>query len=278
MAEVSKIQWTHATWNPWRGCTKVDAACKNCYAETMSGRNPAVLGIWGPNGTRVIGSESNWRNPLKWERDAAKAGERRRVFCASLADIFEGPETMPEDAVEPIAAARRRVFGVIGETPHLDYLLLTKRPENIRRFWPDALPRRNVWLGTTAGDQAGFDKRHVLLTGCRDLAPVLFLSVEPMLGPMDIRPALERPNGVDWVIVGGESGGGARDFNPEWARQILDQCRDAGVAFFFKQLGERVVGLQMAGGTLPPHRPPHKGGMLADIPADLHVREFPSVA
>lgn len=89
MAKNTAIEWTHATFNPWRGCTKVSEACAHCYAETLSGRNPSVLGVWGPSGKRVVAAESYWREPVKWNKAAEKAGERRRVFCASLADVFE---------------------------------------------------------------------------------------------------------------------------------------------------------------------------------------------
>lgn len=129
MAENSKIEWTNHTFNPWRGCQKVSPGCQHCYAETLSKRNPAVLGEWGPNGKRVIASEAHWRLPLKWNKAAKLAGERHRVFCASLADVFED---RPE-----LVAPRVRLFHLISETPNLDWLLLTKRPENIRRFWGD---------------------------------------------------------------------------------------------------------------------------------------------
>lgn len=265
MADVSKIQWTYATFNPWRGCTKVSAGCAHCYAETMSHRNPNVLGEWGADGSRAIAAESYWRGPVKWNREANRLGERRRVFCASLADVFEGPETMPEAYHDDITEARRRLFRLIDDTPMLDWLLLTKRPHNVREFWPDAKRRRNIWLGATTENQREFDRRHRDLIDCRDLVSVCFLSVEPMLEFVDVRPALGT-SGVSWVIVGGESGSESRPFNPQWARMVLDQCRDAGVAYFFKQTGENPVGLTVR----------NKGGDLNDIPADLRVREFPA--
>lgn len=267
MAEVSKIQWTHATFNPWRGCTKVSEGCAHCYAETLSGRNPAVLGEWGPDGTRVVAAASYWRGPATWNRDAQVAGERRRVFCASLADVFEGSETIPSGYLQVIADARARLFRLIDQTPHLDWLLLTKRPENVRRLWPDAQRRLNVWLGATAENQKRFDQRCGPLTDARDLVGVTFLSVEPMLEAMDIRAGFG-PGGIGWVICGGESGAGSRPFDPHWARMLLDQCRDAGVPFFMKQTGANPVGLTVR----------KKGGELEDIPADLRVREFPEVA
>lgn len=268
MAENSKIEWTHHTSNPWRGCTKVSAGCKHCYAETLSGRNPGTLGIWGKNGTRVIAVESYWKQPIKWNRDAEQAGERRRVFCASLADVFEGPESMPAASVEAVTEARRRLFGLILDTPHLDWLLLTKRPENIPLMAPMALGTdgpswmrygfpANVWIGTSVEDQEAADKRIPVLL--KVPAQIRFLSCEPLLGPVDLgrwpRTIWNSAGGtwityppniaqraeirsIDWVIVGGESGGGARPMHPEWARGLRDQCVAAGVAFHFKQWGE----------------------------------------
>lgn len=266
MAEVSKIQWTHATFNPWRGCTKVSEGCAHCYAETMSGRNPAVLGVWGSSGTRVVAANAYWRGPVQWDREARVAGERRRVFCASLADVFEGEDTIPSGYLQVIADARARLFRLIDMTPHLDWLLLTKRPENVRRLWPDAQTRKNVWLGTTTENQKRFRERLPHLLQCRWLVSVLFLSLEPMLELMDVRSGLDKANGVGWVIVGGESGGGAREFNPEWARLVRDQCLDAGVPLFVKQMGQNPTGLTVR----------KKGGELDDIPSDIRVREFPT--
>jgi protein gp37 len=291
VAENSKIEWTTHTFNPWRGCTKVSAGCANCYAETLSGRNPTTLGVWGPNGTRVVAAESQWRQPLKWERqakadferwqeaaryarseyDAVGTYERPRVFCASLADVFEGRGTMPHGFAHTIEAARLRLFRLIHATPNLDWLLLTKRPHLIRdgiaaalrlvdvyaedaaadmlTDWLGGKPPANVWLGTSVEDQKAADERipHLLMVP----AKVLFLSMEPLLGPVDItrhldgtgsvvRCAHEGVEGVrlNWVIVGGESGGGSRPMHPNWVRSIRDQCQHAGVAFFFKQWGE----------------------------------------
>lgn len=271
MAADSKISWTHATFNPWRGCTKVSEGCERCYAERMSGRNHAVLGTWGLDGTRVVAAEAQWREPERWNREAAAAGERRRVFCASLADVFEGPETMPEAAREPVRAARVRLFHLIHRTPNLDWLLLTKRPENVRRFcdqpgrsWSEYTPG-NVWVGASAENQERLEERapHLLAVPAR----VRFLSCEPLLGPLDLRPFVG-PGHVNWVIVGGESGPGARAFDPDWARIIIDQCRDAGVPAFVKQLGENVT-------DRPGLRLRNKGGDWDDLPPDLRVREFP---
>lgn len=304
MAENSKIQWTHHTFNPWRGCTKVSAGCTNCYAETLAGRNPKVLGVWGPKGTRVVASESMWREPIRWNREAKEAGERRRVFCASLADVFEGPETMPVASVPIIHAARVRLFHLISETPHLDWLLLTKRPENIRRHCGDGLPRSwaesmptNVWLGTSVENQATADERIPELL--KVPAAVRFLSCEPLLGPVNFmqvliteklnrgcpeswRPEAFQPGPkLDWAIVGGESGGGARPCAVEWVRFIVSQCRAAGAACFVKQLGAQPH--DCSDGSDRPNAGTllelidRKGGEPNEWPVDLRVREFPYV-
>jgi protein gp37 len=279
MAENSKIEWCHHTFNPWRGCTKVSSACDICYAEALSFRNPGTLGVWGKYGTRVIASEAMWKEPIKWNKKATEAGEPHRVFCASLADVFEGPETMPEESWEPVSAARERLGELIDETPDLDWLLLTKRPQNVLKYGPlgyrwtmEGMPE-NVWLGTTVENQKYADERIPRLL--KIPAAVRFLSVEPMLGPIDLRHyiALDETNGsaefleengwgydqwsggftgpnhfrdsvyapepgIHLVIAGGESGSRARPMHPDWPRSLRDQCVTADVPFFFKQWGE----------------------------------------
>jgi protein gp37 len=198
MAQNSNIEWTHHTFNPWRGCTKVSQGCKHCYAETLSKRNPAALGQWGPKGQRVIAAESYWAQPLKWDKAAKVAGERHRVFCASMADVFEGPESMPAESWPLVEAARARLFNLILDTPHLDWLLLTKRPQKIKpqlqaiqvlkydnvwdHLWPHHFP--NVWIGTSVENQATADERipHLLSVP----AKVRFLSMEPLLSSVDL--------------------------------------------------------------------------------------------
>jgi protein gp37 len=303
MGVNSKIEWTDATWSPWHGCTKISPGCANCYAAKTAKRNPGTLGIWGPNGTRVVAAEATWREPLKWDRQAKAAGVRKRVFCASIADVFEdwtGPVVTHtgERLATTLDDLRDRLFALIALTPHLDWLVLSKRadrmsayitdtnrgaytpagsstdtitritneaamidearsfaPVELRRRWP--LP--NVWLGVSVEDQQRADERIPLLL--RTPAAVRFLSCEPLLSAVDLRryfgthpdrckyfdtveslpcggkeyPRTPRP---DWVIVGGESGPGARPMHPDWARSLRDQCKAAGVAFFFKQWGE----------------------------------------
>lgn len=223
MGQTTGIEWTDHSFNPWRGCTKVSAGCEHCYAETLSKRNPKTLGTWGPRGVRVVAAESYWRQPLKWNREAEAAGERRRVFCASLADVFEdwtGPivhggnhrpaeVAITADAVFDEAGPRqltmqdlrRRLFQLIDNTFQLDWLLLTKRPENIRRLipgrarcaaWPDCTHPQceadhfyaNVWLGISVEDQATADERVPILLDTP--AAVRFVSCEPMLSMIDL--------------------------------------------------------------------------------------------
>ena len=402
MAENSGIEWTTHTFNPWRGCAKVSPGCANCYADTMSKRNPGTLGVWGPNGTRVVAAGSYWKQPLKWNKEAActcgggfrgkhspycPQADRPRVFCASLADVFEdwnGPmvnasgerligswvnqESSKWEGVDnemftadpqgfraiTMDDVRRRLFALIDQTPHLDWLLLTKRPENIARMMPPrdlgerdegiaegdygyyrdpdhAYRRPNVWLGVSVEDQQRADERipHLLQVS----AAVRFLSCEPLLGPVKLdllrldtgHPAMcvcghghgftRCPNtggiaatcgrkdclcagfrrkpgswrGIDWVIVGGESGPGARPMQVEWARSLVKQCQAAGVACFVKQLGSNPKG-----DDFPVEHDPvtgnrilklrqvitihdKKGGDIAEWPADLRVREFPAI-
>lgn len=249
--ENSKISWTHHTFNPWRGCSKVSAGCAHCYAESFSHRNPAVLGVWGDKGTRVIASEAQWRMPLKWQKDAAQAGVRRRVFCASMADVFED---RPE-----LLFPRARLLNLIKATPDLDWLLLTKRPENIERLWPSPSTRLdNLWLGVSVENQEQAEKRIPYLSQYFGVAAQLFLSCEPLLGPLDLLTN-DLLYCIDWVIVGGESGPKARPMALEWADSLLKQCRQEQDAFFMKQLGGY----------------PDKRDTLEDLPYGLRIREIP---
>ena len=234
--ENSNIEWTDHTFNPWMGCTKVSDGCKNCYAETLMDKRYGKV-KWGPQGQRVRTSAANWKKPLKWDREAAAAGKRARVFCASLADVFEDKP----DQRDEMDKWRTELFQLIQDTPNLDWLLLTKRPENVMEMvgnvpWYYGLP--NVWIGTSVENQEQADKRIPALVTIP--AAVRFLSMEPLFGPIDLD--LSGSNygiyGIDWVIVGGESGPNARPMHPDWARGIRNQCQEAGVPFFFKQWGE----------------------------------------
>lgn len=268
MSDKTAISWTAtelpdgrlipgATFNPWTGCQKVSEGCKFCYAERDSKRYYPEQSLWGPPSTsaRRMVSNAYWQRPILWELAAAKSGIRKKVFCASMADVFEDNP----DVVE----AREKLWALIELTQHLDWLLLTKRPENIERMIPDRWQRvrfegdqmfeggipRNVWFGTSAEDQDTFDTRWPVLESFARLnyPAITFLSLEPLLGPIDIEDALvetdcgDEDRGplwtrtVDWVIVGGESGSQHRPMDLAWAKSLRDQCREAEVPFFFKQ-------------------------------------------
>jgi len=263
MGAVTGISWCHHTLNPWIGCARVSPACENCYAETLNNRHGWA--DWGVHGTRHLTSLANMRLPLRWNKMASEAGERRRVFCASLADIFEN-----RDELKP---RRAEVYDLTLATPDLDYLLLTKRIDHADRLWSiaadsrDVMWRSNHWLGTTVEDRKfGFPRIAVL----RNIpAQTRFLSCEPLLedlGDLDL-------TGIHWVIVGGESGGNPRPFNLAWARRLRDQCAEKGVAYFAKQLGANPVD----GATKWRLDFDKKHGAdLRDFTNELRVREFPT--
>ncbi|MSU91871.1 DUF5131 family protein [Rhodobacteraceae bacterium 2CG4] len=222
MAENSGIEWTTHTFNPWIGCTKVSPACDHCYAEAWDARFGGER--WGPHAPRT--RTKSWRGPVKWNREAEGAVERPRVFCASLADVFDNHRS-----IDPVW--RSDLWALVRQTPNLDWLLLTKRPQNIERYLPADWGQgyANVWLGTTIENQEEFDRRAHHLTAIP--AAVRFLSMEPLLEPVDLRGA----EGLDWIIAGGESGSSFRPADPDWFRRLRDQCAAAGRAFLFKQWG-----------------------------------------
>ena len=296
MAANTSIEWATHTMNPWRGCAKVSAGCKNCYAEHAAPVRIARskgLETWGTGAAREIASEFMWKQPLLWDRKAKEAGVRHRVFCASLADVFEDYEGPSADAVK---AARLRLWALIEETPNLDWLLLTKRPQNVLGMiperWRAALPQ-NVWMGCTIENQEAAEKRALWLLHVP--AKVRFVSQEPQVGPVDwerieiikeegMRPGVylnaltghvAGPNDqlrrtVNWIIVGGESGSNARPFDVSWARKTVAQCKAAGVPVFVKQLGANPW---LDG--VPYHIASKKGGLMSELPPDLAVREVP---
>jgi protein gp37 len=231
MSKNSSIEWTHHTFNPWWGCTKISAGCDNCYAANLSKRYHSEE-IWGPHAKRRFMSHAHWDTPIAWNNEAKARRQRERVFCASMADVFE--------VRHDLARHRLRLLNLIAGTRNLDWLLLTKRPHSIKKLLPLGYQfPRNVWLGVSVEDQERADKRIPYLQAFPTPA-VRFLSCEPLLGPIDIRRYLQPGrNGVriDWVICGGESEHGARPMNPEWAEHLLAQCQEAGVPFFFKQWG-----------------------------------------
>lgn len=348
MGKDSGITWTTHTFNHVRGCDEVSPGCAHCYAKTLSKRNPLTLGKWGSEnegGVRVVAADSMWAEPLKWNREAEQFKSwsnwvRPRVFSASLADWAEdwqGPmvnhkgetlyraamgwtagklrETGERKQALSMSDVRQRLFKLIDLTKNLDWLMLTKRPGNIRAKWPERCGlhygwvgpkdtfdgkrhfphRENVWLGTTVENQKYANQRIPELLKCRDLAPVLFLSVEPMLGPVDLcsvqvpapghklgpdQPsdnlidalsgevfsgesgivfAEDQPK-IDWVICGCESGPHRRPMDLAWARDLRDQCKAADVPFFLKQI-------EVDGKVTDD---------AAKFPSDLQIQEFPT--
>lgn len=245
MAENSKIEWTDHTFNPWEGCQKVGPGCDHCYAEARNARFSGGQAInWGPGAPRRRTSAANWKKPPRWNAQAEREGRRYRVFCASLADVFDNQ--VPQ-------LWRTSLFGLIHDTPHLDWLLLTKRIGNaadmLRSDPPEGIDMAslpNLWLGATVVNQEEADRDIPKLLAVP--AHVRFLSIEPMLGPITLEGMfanLQRINdgtnaleALDWVIAGGESGPHARPAHPEWFRSLRDQCQAAGVPFLFKQWGE----------------------------------------
>ena len=236
MGARSKIEWTDSTFNPWVGCTKVarargaPSACDFCYAEKWAKRSGQVE--WGDHPRRRT-TEAYWQNALRWNSRArsfqAEHGRRQRVFCASLADVFD-------NQVDP--AWRADLFDLIRACDQLDWQLLTKRPQNIRKMlpadWNDGYP--NVWLGTTAEDARAYRQRvpHLLKLP----AAIHFVSYEPALGPLG--PLGIDGHSPDWVIIGGESGVRSnviRLTNPKWVRDAIAECQRVGAAPFLKQWG-----------------------------------------
>lgn len=265
----SGIAWTNHTFNPWWGCTKVSPGCDHCYAETFDKRLGGAH--WGKDAPRRTFGDKHWNEPLRWNAAAQKAGTPALVFCASMADWCD--VDAPPGAVE-------RLHGLWRATPWLRWQMLTKRPAriaaNLPADWGQGYP--NVWLGVTVEDQLRADSRIPALLGVP--AAVHFLSAEPLLGPVEVARYFALggdmfPSHVDWVIVGGESGHGARPFHVEWARSIKAQCERAGVAFFMKQLGAdpREAYGRIVDAPMPVKDA--KGGDMAEWPEDLRVQQFP---
>jgi len=265
MGEVTAISWTDHTFNPWIGCTKVSPGCDHCYAETLA--TTRMQRQWGPGAERRRTSVANWHLPIRWNKQAVKDGRRHRVFCASMADVFDAevPQAMRDD-----------MWALIRATPALDWQLLTKRTRAkwilkcLPADWGDGYT--NVWLGSSIEDQATANRRIPELLAVP--AAIHWLSVEPMIAQIYLCqiPTHPTPDGythyinplwpgawfpgasIDWVVVGGESGKGARPMQGEWARTILSNCYTFQVPLFFKQWGDvspdRQVGVHHGGDVL----------------------------
>lgn len=309
MGENSGISWCHHTLNWWMGCTKISAGCRSCYAEKLV-TTRMRLPVWGDKAERKATSASTRKQVHTWNRKAREAGERHRVFCSSLSDVFED---RPD-----LAPMRAELFAAIVACPDLDFLLLTKRPENMVRLardagWSGAWPS-NVWAGCTVENQAMAHERipHLLQVP----ASVRFLSCEPLLEQLDLDPpmcdqcgahgdglffdedygatrcrecsadgygaeasyghwlrfdaSLMKP-GIHWVIAGGESGPGARPFDLRWASAIQDECHEHGAMFFMKQMGAHAID-----GTGRLHFKDKAGADPAEWPVELQEQAFPT--
>jgi protein gp37 len=283
VGQNTSIAWTDHTFNPWTMCTPIGPGCDNCYASAWAKRTGR--GEYRQGVPRVRTTDANWREPLKWDKKAASAGVRRRVFCASLADVFDN---------EVPSEWRYDLWKLIEATPNLSWLLVTKRVGNVYNMVPWAWQARfpdNVRLLITVCNQEEAD---------RDIPKLLALpckngvSYEPALGAVDWRPFLakcyhdaDKPKrGVEWVICGGEStqgAGKARPFDIAWARSTVAQCKAAGVRVFMKQIGSRPVAgspdadylLPRAMGTEGPPQD-RAGADPAEWPSDLRIQEFPA--
>lgn len=292
MADRSNIEWTDSTWNPVTGCTKVSPGCDHCYAETLAERFRGTPGHYFERGFDVVLRPDKLEQPLRWKKP-------RRIFVNSMSDLFH--DAVPDDFIA-------RVFAVMAQAPHHTFQVLTKRHgrmrsllgsgafrslldqelggdgarESFERDVPWPLP--NVWLGVSVENQQWADIRIPALLDTP--AAVRFLSMEPLLGPVDLRAAGaivrsgwegERNRGhldgrVDWVIVGGESGRGARPMHPDWVRSLRDQCTAAGVPFHFKQWGAWAPSYQLRSPKAIPPGPPVRAEHLIHHPENGVIR------
>jgi protein gp37 len=223
MAEHTEISWADATFNPWIGCTKVSPACDFCYAARDNDRRKWVPG-WGAGVPRR--RTKTWGDPVKWDKQAAASGYRPRVFCASLADVFDN---------EVEQSWRDDLWALLRRTPNLRWMLLTKRIGNAAKMLPDDWPYPNVGLMATIANQAEWERDFPKLMRVR--AAWHGVSAEPLLGPIEIEDWLIGSAKPDWIITGGESGPNHRYTNPEWVRSLRDQCARNEIAFHFKQWG-----------------------------------------
>ena len=250
MGETTSISWCTHTFNSWWGCTEVSDGCDHCYARVLDGRWGGES-HWGKGVPRKTMSDAYWRQPLRWNANAAKEGVKHKVFCASMADV------MDDEAPE---GQRERLWELIDNTPNLIWQLLTKRPQRYMRFLPKEFKHCNVWLGMSAENQSMFEVRaDHLINASVDRGTLAFISYEPALGPLTLST---RPNWqLDWLICGGESGNDRRPMEQVWAENIRKECEERGTKFFMKQMSART---------------PDQGKAL--IPIHLLINEFPEVS
>jgi protein gp37 len=307
VGDRTAIEWCDATFNPWWGCVEVSPGCDHCYARTDAKRYGHA--VWGKDQERRFFRDKHWDEPMRWDRRARRDGRRWRVFCASMADVLEERD---DQVGRYLDQERQRLWALIAMTEATDWLLLTKRPQNYARLVPpDILALPHVWPGTTVESSAYLWRlEHLLRLECAGPA---WLSYEPALEGLELGPYLPSPDGfcvdytdpdrgrrhldddgraLEWVLIGGESGPGARPFDINWARTVMAQCRSGGVPIFVKQLGARPYSMseepRFRAKLLSPETPAEaarwyptnpmrdrKGGDPAEWPEDLRVREYP---
>lgn len=302
MGDQSAIEWCDATFNPWWGCVEVSPGCDHCYARTDARRYGHA--IWGKDQPRRFFGDKHWDQPMRWDRRAREQDRRIRVFCASMADVLEERD---DQVGRELASARLRLWELIAMTEATDWLLLTKRPQNYPRLVPrEILQLPHVWSGTTV-ESADYLWRvgHLLDLNC---AGPRWVSYEPALGPVDFdgdvyagpgwlrgwhtepehwrgcdgscsagrcpEPVQTHNERLDWIVVAGESGPGARPFDLAWARQTIAQGRAAAVPVFVKQLGAQPF-YRIPEGTAGLGLRNRKGSDPSEWPGDLRVREYP---
>jgi len=264
MAATTKISWCDATFNPWVGCSRVSPGCQNCYAENLMDKRYHKV-KWGPGQPRQL--TKTWKDPIKWNKQAEDEGVRKKVFCASLADWLD-PEVPEHWLID--------LMGLIQMCPHLDWLMLTKRPE--RAFegptkWFTGLCLPNVWFGVSVESRKYYDLRVEQMRSIP--AAVHWVSYEPALGALS--DLCDNPTGAffpDWLVIGGESSQEmpARPFEISWAVRVINLCRKYTISPFMKQVGSNAT---YRG---EPYRTKDRAGAdPAEWPESIRVREFPGV-
>lgn len=294
MVENSKIAWTDHTFNAWEGCAKVSPACAHCYAETMADKRYGRV-KWGVGQSRRRTSEENWRKPIRWNKQAQALGVRYKVFSLSLGDWLD--DEVPIEWLSDL-------LGLISQTPNLDWLLLSKRVEGwsdrllqvvkssepgtpawtFTERWLNGFAPANVWVGATIEDQKRADERIPILS---DIPAVIrFLSCEPLLESVSLLPfaftyeadegtcGFEVDQPFDWIIIGGESGEGARPFCLTWAKNLLSECQTIGISPFVKQLGRLPIDVD----GNPLKLVDKAGADINEFPDYLKIRQFPNLA
>jgi protein gp37 len=296
MSDQSKIEWTEATWNPVRGCTKISPGCKNCYAETFAERWRGIPGHPYEQGFDLRLVPEKLGDPLRWQKP-------RRIFVNSMSDLFH--EDVPFDYID-------KAFAVMAVCKRHTFQVLTKRVDRMRKYIQSAdgreikfdipgiklnrepfdWPLPNVWLGFSAENQKYFDERAIHAAPLMRDGWLVWVSAEPLLGPIKMQHEYDAyrimrnwlcDKGIRWVVVGGESGHGARPCDLDWIRSIVGQCERAKVACFVKQLGAEPIQFcgQVQHGLdcrVPLKLVHSKGGDMSEWPADLRVRQYPEAA